>query len=219
MEAGVYEYWTRVESRRTASGPPQHPVATLGKRPGWEAQVHAGGDAIDDLLEGRTPAKQRVKHYDLDVFFDKDGKAPMTDDKALELLGDGTGKIRFNFIFRARREDAVTADLVIIGQTVRDERAKRGQRRASPFLHPSRILTPGFYPTYYVPSPARQDDPTDLQYDLKCCADGYVLGRTLDVIEVPRSRPRGPYKYTIVALCEDATKVTEFDPCVIINPH
>jgi len=54
----AYEYWTLVESRRTASGPRQHTVATLGKLPGLDEQVHAGWESIDDLLEGRAPAKQ-----------------------------------------------------------------------------------------------------------------------------------------------------------------
>jgi transposase len=54
----TYEYWTLVESRRTASGPRQHTVATLGKLPGLDEQVHASWDTLDDLLEGRTPARQ-----------------------------------------------------------------------------------------------------------------------------------------------------------------
>ncbi len=53
-----YEYWTLVESRRTASGPRQHTVATLGKLPGLEEPVHAGGESIDVLLEGGTAAEQ-----------------------------------------------------------------------------------------------------------------------------------------------------------------
>lgn len=54
----TYEYWTLVESRRTASGPRQHTVATLGKLPGLDPQVHAGWDSMDDLFEGRSPARQ-----------------------------------------------------------------------------------------------------------------------------------------------------------------
>jgi len=54
----AYEYWTLVESLRTASGPRQHTVATLGKLPGLDDAVHAGWESIDDLLEGRTPARQ-----------------------------------------------------------------------------------------------------------------------------------------------------------------
>jgi len=54
----TYEYWTLVESHRTASGPRQHTVATLGKLPGLDEQVYAGWDSLEDLLEGRTPARQ-----------------------------------------------------------------------------------------------------------------------------------------------------------------
>jgi len=58
VDGATYEYWTLVESRRTISGPRQHTVATLGKLPGLEAQVHAGWEAIDDLLEGRAATRQ-----------------------------------------------------------------------------------------------------------------------------------------------------------------
>lgn len=54
----TYEYWTLVESRRTASGPRQHTVATLGKLPGLDENVHAGWEALDALLEGRPPTTQ-----------------------------------------------------------------------------------------------------------------------------------------------------------------
>jgi transposase len=53
-----YEYWTLVESRRTASGPRQHTVATLGKLPGLDEAVRAGWESMDDLLEGRSPVRQ-----------------------------------------------------------------------------------------------------------------------------------------------------------------
>ena len=58
VKAATYEYWTLVESRRTASGPRQHTVATLGKLPGLDGQVYASWEAIDDLLEGRTAGEQ-----------------------------------------------------------------------------------------------------------------------------------------------------------------
>ena len=54
VSATTYEYWTLVESRRTASGPRQHTVATLGKLPGLDGQVYASWD----LLEGRTAGEQ-----------------------------------------------------------------------------------------------------------------------------------------------------------------
>lgn len=58
VNGATYEYWTLVESRRTASGPRQHTVATLGKLPGLDEQVYAGWEALDDLLEGRPPEEQ-----------------------------------------------------------------------------------------------------------------------------------------------------------------
>jgi transposase len=58
VKGATYEYWTLVESRRTAKGPRQHTVATLGKLPGLEEEVQAGWESIDDLLEGRQPNTQ-----------------------------------------------------------------------------------------------------------------------------------------------------------------
>ena len=58
VKGSAYEYWTLVESRRTASGPRQHTVATLGKLPGLDERVRAGWESLDDLLEGRAPARQ-----------------------------------------------------------------------------------------------------------------------------------------------------------------
>jgi transposase len=54
----TYEYWTLVESRRTAGGPRQQTVVTLGKLPGLDEAVRAGWASVDDLLEGRSPAQQ-----------------------------------------------------------------------------------------------------------------------------------------------------------------
>ena len=47
-----------VESVRTAQGPRQHTVATLGKLPGLDATVQRGWEEIDALLEGRPVATQ-----------------------------------------------------------------------------------------------------------------------------------------------------------------
>jgi transposase len=58
VEGATYEYWTLVESRRTANGPRQHTIATLGKLPGLDEKVQASWDTMDDLLAGRTPARQ-----------------------------------------------------------------------------------------------------------------------------------------------------------------
>jgi transposase len=49
----VHEYWTLVESVRTARGPRQRVVATLGKLPGLDDDERAGWDEIARLLDGR----------------------------------------------------------------------------------------------------------------------------------------------------------------------
>jgi hypothetical protein len=51
-----YEYWTLVKTVRTAKGPRQEIVATLGKEPGLESRSRHGREQIADLLEGRPPA-------------------------------------------------------------------------------------------------------------------------------------------------------------------
>jgi transposase len=53
-----YEYWTLVKTVRTAQGPRQEIVATLGKEPGLESRTRHGWEQVADLLEGRTPAEQ-----------------------------------------------------------------------------------------------------------------------------------------------------------------
>ena len=52
----LYEYWTLVKTVRTAKGPRQEVVATLGKEPGLESRSRYGWGDIADLLEGRSPA-------------------------------------------------------------------------------------------------------------------------------------------------------------------
>jgi len=53
-----YDYWTLVRTVRTAAGPRQQIVATLGKEPGLESRSRHGWEAVADLLEGRAPAAQ-----------------------------------------------------------------------------------------------------------------------------------------------------------------
>ncbi len=53
-----YEYWTLVRTVRTAKGPRQEIVATLGKEPGLESRSRYGWEAVADLLEGREPSVQ-----------------------------------------------------------------------------------------------------------------------------------------------------------------
>jgi transposase len=51
----TYEYWTLVKTVRTAKGPRQEIVATLGKEPGLESRARYGWADVADLLEGRAP--------------------------------------------------------------------------------------------------------------------------------------------------------------------
>lgn len=52
-QGGVYTYWSLVEAVRTSRGPRQRRVATLGKLPGLDRQVHVGWEHISDILDGR----------------------------------------------------------------------------------------------------------------------------------------------------------------------
>jgi len=56
LNGECYEYWTLVKTVRTAKGPRQEIVATLGKEPGLESRTRHGWEQVADLLEGRTPA-------------------------------------------------------------------------------------------------------------------------------------------------------------------
>src|SRR5947207_6791870 len=58
VEGETYDYWTLVKTVRTANGPRQQVVATLGKEPGLESRARHGWEAVADLLEGRAPAVQ-----------------------------------------------------------------------------------------------------------------------------------------------------------------
>ncbi len=55
VEGETYEYWTLVKTVRTARGPRQEIVATLGKEPGLESRARHGWEDVADLLEGRPP--------------------------------------------------------------------------------------------------------------------------------------------------------------------
>ncbi len=56
VKGEAYDYWTLVKTVRTAQGPRQEIVATLGKEPGLESRNRHGWEQVGDLLEGRTPA-------------------------------------------------------------------------------------------------------------------------------------------------------------------
>src|SRR5688572_8174748 len=59
VEGETYEYWTLVRTVRTAKGPRQEVVASLGKLPGLDSQVRHGWEEIADLLEGRSGVPQQ----------------------------------------------------------------------------------------------------------------------------------------------------------------
>ena len=50
----VYEYWSLVESVRTARGPRQRTVATIGKTPGLDPKTRVGWEHIVDILDGKV---------------------------------------------------------------------------------------------------------------------------------------------------------------------
>jgi transposase len=54
----LYEYWTLVESVRTARGPRQRVVATLGKLPSLDHEEQRGWEEIARLLDGREAGRQ-----------------------------------------------------------------------------------------------------------------------------------------------------------------
>lgn len=60
VDGQTYESWTLVESVRTARGPRQHTVATLGKLPGLDPATQRGWEDIDALLEGRPPSPTQL---------------------------------------------------------------------------------------------------------------------------------------------------------------
>jgi transposase len=59
VDGQAYEYWTLVRTVRTAKGPRQEVVASLGKTPGLDQRSRHGWDDIADLLEGRSPTRRQ----------------------------------------------------------------------------------------------------------------------------------------------------------------
>ncbi len=55
VDGEAYGYWSLVESVRTARGPRQRIVATIGKLPGLDKEERIGWDAIGRLLTGKPP--------------------------------------------------------------------------------------------------------------------------------------------------------------------
>jgi transposase len=59
VDGQTYEYWTLVRTVRTAKGPRQEVVASLGKTPGLDQRSRQGWANLSDLLEGRSPAPRQ----------------------------------------------------------------------------------------------------------------------------------------------------------------
>lgn len=59
LDGVEYDYWTLCESIRTAAGPRQRVIASLGKFGAGEAQSEAGWEELEALLEGRPLARQK----------------------------------------------------------------------------------------------------------------------------------------------------------------
>jgi transposase len=59
LDGETYEYWTLCQTVRTARGPRQQIVATLGKSPGLDHGTRHGWEQVADLLEGRTAAPRQ----------------------------------------------------------------------------------------------------------------------------------------------------------------
>jgi transposase len=63
-----YECWTLVESIRTAKGPRQRVVATIGKLPGLDKEERIGWERIQEIIDG----KERLRGS----FFEKEPQVP-----------------------------------------------------------------------------------------------------------------------------------------------
>ena len=57
----TYDYWTLVESVRTARGPRQRTVSTLGKLPGLDERACVGWEHIADILDGKVRQRDFFK--------------------------------------------------------------------------------------------------------------------------------------------------------------
>lgn len=57
VDKETYEYWTLVQTVRTAKGPRQKVVATLGKDPGLASSARRGWEEIAAMLDGRDPPR------------------------------------------------------------------------------------------------------------------------------------------------------------------
>jgi hypothetical protein len=59
VDGETYEYWTLVRTVRTAKGPRQEVVASLGKTPGQDLGSRRGWEDVAGLLEGHAPSPEQ----------------------------------------------------------------------------------------------------------------------------------------------------------------
>jgi len=59
----TYDYWTLAESVRTARGPRQRIVATIGKLPGLDEEARVGWEHIADILDGKAHQEDFLKPH------------------------------------------------------------------------------------------------------------------------------------------------------------
>jgi hypothetical protein len=62
-----YESWTLVESERTARGPRQRIVATIGKLPGMDKEERVGWEEIIRILEGKPRPESELFEKENDI--------------------------------------------------------------------------------------------------------------------------------------------------------
>lgn len=66
VNGATYEYWSLVENVRTARGPRQRTVATLGKLPGLDEEVRVGWEHIGAILDGRLRQRDFLRLQEQD---------------------------------------------------------------------------------------------------------------------------------------------------------
>jgi transposase len=67
VEGEHYDYWSLVESTRTARGPRQRIVATIGKLPGLDKKERIGWEEIRRILDGKPAPQPDLFEHDEDL--------------------------------------------------------------------------------------------------------------------------------------------------------
>ena len=83
-----YDYWTLVESVRTARGPRQRIVAHIGKEPGLDEDERLGWEQIGKLLDGEEDEREEQ----LELFAGEQPEAPLW--AQVNLRGIGVERVR-----------------------------------------------------------------------------------------------------------------------------